>query len=63
MNAFYMLNHIPVHVSDTKTEKSPLCCFTVPETLQIWDTFSLLTEDAFRVIAPDLPRPDRDIQC
>lgn len=56
MNAFYMLNHIPVHVSDTKTEKKPLVLLHgYLETLQIWDTFNLLTEDAFRVIAPDLP--------
>jgi pimeloyl-ACP methyl ester carboxylesterase len=45
-----------VHVSDTKTEKKPLVLLHgYLETLQIWDTFNLLTEDAFRVIAPDLP--------
>ena len=56
MNAFYMIEQIPVLVSDTKTGKMPLMLLHgYLETHEIWDTFRVLLEESFRTIAPDLP--------
>jgi pimeloyl-ACP methyl ester carboxylesterase len=56
MNAFYMLEQIPVLVSDTKTGKMPLVLLHgYLETHEIWDSFRVLLDGSFRTIAPDLP--------
>ena len=56
MNAFYMLEQIPVLVSDTKTEKMPLVLLHgYLETHEIWDSFRELLDPDYRTIAPDLP--------
>jgi pimeloyl-ACP methyl ester carboxylesterase len=56
MNAFYMLEQIPVLVSDTKTEKMPLVLLHgYLETHEIWDSFRELLDADYRTIAPDLP--------
>ncbi|MFA5443457.1 MAG: alpha/beta fold hydrolase [Bacteroidales bacterium] len=56
MNAFYMLEKIPVLVSDTKTEKMPLVLLHgYLETHEIWDSFRDLLDADYRTIVPDLP--------
>jgi pimeloyl-ACP methyl ester carboxylesterase len=56
MNAFYMLEQIPVLVSDTKTDKMPLVLLHgYLETHEIWNSFRELLDPDYRTIAPDLP--------
>ncbi|HOO43202.1 MAG TPA: alpha/beta fold hydrolase [Bacteroidales bacterium] len=56
MNAFYMLEQIPVLVSDTKTEKMPLVLLHgYLETHEIWESFRKLLDSDYRTIAVDLP--------
>jgi len=56
MNAFYMLEQIPVLVSDTKTDKMPMVLLHgYLETHEIWDSFRDLLDTDYRTIVPDLP--------
>jgi pimeloyl-ACP methyl ester carboxylesterase len=55
MNAFYMLEQIPVLVSDTKTDKMPLELLHGYLETHEYGILSELLDPDYRTIAPDLP--------